>query len=697
MRIVKTAILLLALVTAAATAQTHHYWIVFRNKDVSFSSQKNSQPLGITERALKRRAKSLPPDRLIDAFDFPISESALSQIKQTGVKIRAVSRWLNAVSVEASPQQLQMLNALPIVSQSEPVMQFKHSHPLPSSVPLPSLVKSSGVQGLDYGPSVTQLTNMRVVDLHAIGVNGTGVLIGMLDDGFNNFRTHAALKNIKVVADSDFVHNINDVSIQPWEDLTSPGQGDHGAGTLSAVGGFDNGNMIGAAYGASFLLAKTEMDSSGGSNDFTSEEDTYVAGLEWAERLGADITSSSLGYKEFEDSLFTPLPYYTTSDMNGRTTKVARAAVIAARKGVLVVTAMGNEGNLLTEKLPPDTTLLSPADADSIISVGAASSDGELATFSSCGPTADGRIKPEVVAQGVGVYWADGSTTSSYTYESGTSCSTPLVAGAAALILSAHPDLTNMQVRHALLATATPSTFITSQNAVYPNNYYGYGFVDAFSAALSVGPVFSNKPLVTKTESFYQINIWIKQNVSVRMDSVSLYFKRISDAAFKRAEFIPAINDDEYIVTLPLSDLDSTAIGYIIARDQSGITWRAPSNASTGYFSLKPTPDSLIGIFPTPSGQLVPTQYKLYQNYPNPFNSFTFIIFEVPEPTNMELEVFNLLGQRVKHIFCGSVSTQETKRWNGTDDYGRQVASGIYFARLITPHAIRSIKMLYLK
>jgi serine protease AprX len=694
MRTLNTAMLLLALVLTEATAQTQHYWIVFRNKDVSSSLQKKSNLLGITERSLKRRAKSLPPDRLIDEFDFPISEFALNQIKQTGVKIRIVSRWLNAVSVEASPQQLQLLNALPSVSQSEPVVRFRHSSPAPS--PAPSLMKSSGIQGLDYGLSVTQLTNMKVVDLHAIGVNGTGVLIGMLDDGFNNYRTHAALKNIHVIAAHDFIHNIDDVSIQPWEHATSPDQGNHGAGTLSAIGGFDNGHMIGAAFGASFVLAKTEMDSSGGSADFNSEEDTYVAGLEWAERLGADITSSSLGYKEFLSA-----PTYSTADMNGKTTKVARAALIASRKGVLVVTAMGNEGYLSATKgnVPQraDTTLISPADADSIISVGAASSDGELAMFSSCGPTADGRIKPEVVAQGLGIYWARGSSTSDYDIVSGTSCSTPLVAGAAALILSAHPQLTNMQIRDALMKTTVQRQDGTSETVKYPNNYYGYGFVDAVSAALSAGPVFSNKPLITKTNSVYQIYIWIKQKISVRMDSVSLYFKRSSDATFKRAEFIPAVNDNEYIVTLPLSELDTTAIGYITARDQSGITWRAPSDALTDYFSLSPTPDSLVGVFPTPGGQLTPTQFKLYQNYPNPFNNSTFIIFEVPEPTNIKLEVMNLLGQCVKQLFRGSVIAQGTKQWNGTDDYGRQVASGIYFARMITPHSIQSIKMLYLK
>jgi len=478
--------------------------------------------------------------------------------------------------VEATPQQLQELKTLPMVAESEPVAQFKRSRPLPSSIPLPLLTKTSSNRELDYGPSATQLTNMKVVDLHAIGVNGTGVLIGMLDDGFNNYRTHVALKNIQVIATYDFIHNIVDVSKQPWEDTTSPDQGNHGAGTLSAVGGFAPGQLIGAAYGASFLLAKTEMDSSGGSVDFPSEEDTYVAGLEWAERLGADITSSSLGYKQFEDSLFAPLPYYTTSDMNGRTTKVAQAAMIAARKGVLVVTAMGNDGNAT------DTTINSPADADSIIAVGATSSIGELAAFSSTGPTADGRIKPEVVAQGMAVYWAKGSTTTGYSYVQGTSCSTPLVAGAAALILSAHPELTNMQIRDALLCTARHINDGTFQTTTYPNNYYGYGFVDAYAAA-----------------QYY--------------------------------------------------------------------------------------------------GRLAPKKYVLSQNYPNPFNSTTIISLAVPKPTDVDVSVFNLLGQHIKTIFHGWIHTEETKSWDATDEQGRYVASGVYFTRLKSPDAILSIKMLLIK
>jgi subtilisin family serine protease len=673
--------LLLAFVVLDAAAQTQHYWIVFRTKDGSSSFQKNPGLLGITERSIKRRAKSLPQNQLIDEFDVPISESILSQIRQTGVKIRFVSRWLNAVSVEATPQQLQLLSPLPGVLQIDPVAQLKHPSPMPSSVAPPARMKSSRIQGLDYGLSVTQLTNMKAVDLHAVGVNGTGILIGMLDDGFNNYRTHAALKNIHVLATHDFIHNIDDVSLQPWESTTSPGQGDHGAGTLSAVGGFDNGKMIGAAFGASFLLAKTEMDSSGSAADFNSEEDTYVAGLEWEERLGADITSSSLGYKEFLST-----PTYTTADMNGKTTKVARAAVIAARKGVLVVTAMGNEGYISGKgnvSQRADTTLISPADADSIISVGAASSDGELAAFSSCGPTADGRIKPEVVAQGVGVYWADGSTTTGYSIVSGTSCSTPLVAGAAALILSAHPQLTNMQVRAALMRTAVQRSDGTSETAVYPNNYYGYGFIDATAAALSAGPVFSNTPAVTTLNNQLIVSTFILSNTGILYDSVFIYYS-INGNTFARSHLQSTSNAHEFSGSIPNSLNAVSVVAYFSMYD------------STNHQYVYPAFDTTQHVLTVETS--LPQNYTLSQNYPNPFNGETRIMFESPVTEAIEVTVFNVLGQRVKLLYHGhSVAGTNTFRWDGTNEQGMRIATGVYFARLTTPQTIRSIKMLFLK
>jgi hypothetical protein len=408
-----------------------------------------------------------------------------------------------------------------------------------------------------------------------------------------------------------------------------------------------------------------------------------VAGLEWAERLGADITSSSLGYKQFLST-----PTYTTSDMNGRTTKVALAAVIAARKGVLVVTAMGNDGyisgkgNLLQRA---DTTLISPADADSIVSVGAASSDGELAVFSGCGPTADGRIKPEVVAQGMGIYWADGTTTTGYEIVSGTSCSTPLVAGAAALILSVHPQLTNMQVRDALMRTTIQRRDGTSETAVYPNNYYGNGFVDAYAAALSIGPVFSNAPVVTVLDSQLIVSTFIVSKSGILNDSVFLYY-RMDESAFRRVHVQPTTAPGEYKAIISISANIQSVIGYFSVFDSTGLASRYPS-LDTLQFLRRQNPT-------------LPQNYTLLQNYPNPFSSAlgTTLKFDSPSEDIVEVAIVNILGQRVKTIFHGpALPGINYLSYDGTDANGHPIASGVYFARLKTQNSIRSIKILCIK
>jgi hypothetical protein len=348
--------------------------------------------------------------------------------------------------------------------------------------------------------------------------------------------------------------------------------------------------------------------------------------------------------------------------MNGRTTKVAQGAVIAARKGVLVVTAMGNEGS------HGDSTLESPADADSIISVGATSSNRELATFSSTGPTADGRIKPEVVAQGTGIFWVDGTTTSGYSSgNSGTSCSTPLVAGAAALVLSAHPELTPMQVREALIQTAVHINTGISQTATYPNNYYGYGFVDALKAATYFGPAFSNVPHMVQTTTGFTITTMIVSKYELYPDSIFYYYRYDDTSAYSRAQLFPTTNLNEYSTAIPLSPNNSFPSGYFVAREG-------------------------IGIPP-----YIPTNFVLMQNYPNPFNYGTTIKFELPIAAEVELAVFNLLGERIKTIFQGKVKAIGIKQWDGTNDHGRPVATGVYFARLKTLDKIFSIKMLLLK
>jgi serine protease AprX len=458
------------ILSSVCLAQTQRSWITFRDRgSPSHPSLANPRMLGISDRALWRRSKVLPPGRLIDELDLPLNQSYLDQLHSAGIVIRSSSRWFNAVSAELTGVQRASLATLPFVASVTPVAVFFKQQPGLLQQMQQSMFKKVSTAGVDYGQSYLQLSAIKVPDVHTRGITGSGVIIGVLDDGFNFHRTHPALKNIKVIAEYDFVQRDSNTSRAPGEYSV---QGNHGASVLSEVGGFQNGILIGAAYGASFILGKTEIDSV----EIQVEEDLYVEGLEWMERLGADITSSSLGYSD----------WFTWSTMDGKTATTSKAARIAARKGVLVVTAMGNAGGATVRRSDGQWALMAPADADSIVAVGASLADGPLASFSLTGPTYDGRIKPEVVTPGVNNFATSGE--SDYTpYFSGTSAATPLAAGVAALILSSDSTLTPMQVRARMMGTAQQYSDGTSKTGSYPNNFYGWGILDASRAVGNLG------------------------------------------------------------------------------------------------------------------------------------------------------------------------------------------------------------------
>ncbi len=282
--------------------------------------------------------------------------------------------------------------------------------------------------------------------INPLGYTGQNVLIAVLDSGFRT--THRTFARTNIVATYDFVRNDTIVDNQPED---SPSQFHHGTEVLSTIAGQDDGYFYGAAFNASFLLAKTE------SLDYESiaEEDLFVMGVEWAERLGADVISSSLGYRE----------WWQPKDFDGNTSVTTRAINSAVEKGVACVVSAGNDGI---------TGLSVPADAFNVITVGSVDSNNQVSYFSSRGPTYDGRIKPEVVAMGSQTSVVSPTSTTAYMTNSGTSFSCPLVAGAVALLLSAHPELTPLQVREALMVTAG--------NAASPNNNIGWGLVNVIGA-----------------------------------------------------------------------------------------------------------------------------------------------------------------------------------------------------------------------
>jgi serine protease AprX len=438
---------ILLLMTAAASADESCYWVFLKDKGIPAGQEQlalQHARTQLTARALPRREKSVPS--LVDEYDLPVCASYVAQIKACDAKTRIVSKWLNAVSVEVDAQGVQQLRALAFVDRVEPF------HLIPVRLEPPSTSPRRALDDPNYGPSALQNEICNVLPLHARGLSGRGVLLCFLDSGFQ--LQHQAFDSLHVLHTWDFIFSDSIVANQEGQDST--GQDLHGTAVLSTAAGYHDGFLIGPAFGADFLCAKTEWVPT----ETPIEEDHYVAALEWADSIGADITSSSLGY----------IDWYTFDQLDGHTAVTTRGVEVAAQHGILVVTAAGNE------RLTDWGHIMAPADADSILAVGAVDTAHNIASFSSPGPTADGRIKPDVCALGEYVFCADDHRNlTSYFYLSGTSLATPLVSGAAALVMEAHPEWTAQQVRAAFLHTAS--------QADAPDNDYGWGIINATAAA----------------------------------------------------------------------------------------------------------------------------------------------------------------------------------------------------------------------
>jgi subtilisin family serine protease len=449
----------------------YHAWIYFVDKTKSVE-----KPI-ISPKALKRRNK-VNPNKNYDWYDLNPSEDYISKVVNTGAELRHQSKWLNAISIECTESELIEISYMPFVKDIQPVNQF-HRKDIEEKEPTKSLQKIKSANDIDYGTAQEQLEQINVHTAHNAGYFGQGVTVLMLDTGYN--LEHPVFDSLNVIAEWDV---INDDSTTKNEDGDPTGQHNHGTSTFSALGGYAPGLLVGPAFKADFLLAKTEILD----QEIIDEEDNYVAALEWGEALGADIMSSSLGYTD----------WYVWENMDGNTAVTTKAVDIATGLGMICVTAAGNENGYQWNHI------IAPADADSVISVGAVNDTSGIAGFSSRGPSFDGRIKPEVCARGVSTACASGNGVS-YTSSSGTSLSTPLVAGAAAVLLSARPTWTPMMVREALMKTANQSNS--------PDNEYGYGIIDIWEA-MNVDSLFIDG-IMTPIDKLLEDNPSIPENFSL--------------------------------------------------------------------------------------------------------------------------------------------------------------------------------------
>lgn len=517
------------------------YWIIFKDKgkftaeDVISKGNEayNTGLVTLSDRAIQRRLKVLSENNLINFGDLPLNDIYINKIEKLGVDIIAKSKWLNGVSAYLTNEQFENVKKLDFVLHLKLVNKLIKQN-LVSLAPVlcndyyeNQIFKPSGINNvLNYGKSFDQMNQIDVPKVHNLGITGKGVLVASFDDGFN-WKNHEALKDLNVLEEYDFINKDNITSNEADQKYSdSYEQSGHGTSTFSSMAGFKEGKLIGPAFGSEFILAKTEYTSS----ETPMEEDFWLEAAEWVEAKGVDIITSSLIYKEFDK------PYtansYKYENFDGKTAITSIAASKCAYLGVVVLNAVGNY-NHYENDLP---SLGSPSDADSIITVGAVSSDGSIAFFSSNGPTSDDRIKPDVLAMGVSVYVASKRNESSYEFSNGTSFSTPITAGVCALLLSAHPELTPLEVREALRMTAN--------NYLSPDNLKGWGIINAYNALLYYGMVWSNEASINK--SGINIKITISLASQYLIEDVKIFYSTDNGKTFeeKNLNFIQGNYDN---------------------------------------------------------------------------------------------------------------------------------------------------------
>ena len=421
------------------------YWVKFTDKNGSPYTIGNPSAY-LTARSIARRTAQ---GIAIDITDIPVNQTYINQVNATGAQVFQRSKWMNAaIVIINNATQLSAINSLTCVSSSAPVGKYiktKSSEELSVNAIEPSYKKQSQVTAYNYGPSFTQVNQIGADCMHNEGYRGQNMVIAVIDAGFENVNTNPVFDSLRnegrLLGTRDYVQGNTSVN----EDYL------HGANCLSLIAGNTPGQLIGTAPKSEYWLIRSED----AATEKIIEENNWVVAAEFADSVGADITTTSLGYTTFDN----PSQNHVYADLNGRTAVASIAATMAARKGMFVLNAAGNEGGGAWNYIGV------PADADSICTVGAVNGSGVHANFSSVGPTSDGRIKPDLSSMGQGSYVCNAN--GFFSSGNGTSYATPILAGAVACLWQAHPNRTNMAILHALKVTASQST--------NPDNIYGWG------------------------------------------------------------------------------------------------------------------------------------------------------------------------------------------------------------------------------
>lgn len=644
----------------------------------------------VSEKSIERRRKVLPAGSLVDFTDVPLYQPYVNEAAGHTLKVRNQLKWLNSISAEVTKSQVDELAALKCVKSLDIVERFRMTkEELPDNAPetfsQPQEPDNPNVDSMNYGSAAWQVVQIKVNYAHNQGIYGQGIIVANFDAGYQNLN-HEVFSTLptKILRKKDF---------QTGDTVTLASHS-HGQATFSLCAAYKPGQMISPAFRSSYILCRTEVDPT----ETPAEMDHWIAAAQWVDSLGADVISSSLGYLTFDS----PYTSYSWTDMNGRTMPISLAAVIAARHGILVSNSAGNDGYSSSHN-----TLGGPADADSILTVGALDSAGNRASYSSVGPTTDvpARIKPDIMTRGSGNKVA---TMSGYsTFGSGTSWACPMNAGVAALILSANKNLTPMQIINIVHKSGSNSTS--------PNNSIGWGTLNAQFCVdtarkldVTAPTILHTQPFTTTTDTSYKIfKAKITDNGIIRYtrsnEAPRIYYRKNSGSGwsvYSQANYYYT-NLDTFYFRIPGSPLGTTVEYYIAAQDialpnplvktapagGSGVNPPGSTAPGTRYtYTVQVT--SVISI-----GSDVPKNFSLSYNYPNPFNPTTLIKFDIAKPEFVTLKIYDVTGRLVK-----TAVNENLKAGSYQFDFNAEgLSSGLYIYRITAGDFVQSKKMLLVK
>ncbi len=433
-----------------STVAQNYYWVAFSDKNNSPWSLSFPEEY-LSEKAIQRREKQ---NITIDLFDLPVNPSYIQQVTQLGASLIHTSKWLNGITVKVFDANFpDEVVKLPFVSEIQLTKRTTQEKSAVNKFAEPDVSGNSlEIDTLVYGESAYQVAQLNGQFLHNQNFKGQGMTIAVLDAGFYKVDQYPAFDSLwingQIAGTKNFVADNSVAGLFEGHY--------HGMSVLSTMGGNVPGELMGTAPKASYWLIRSEDHVT----EFLIEEDNWVAAAEFADIVGADVINSSLGYFTFGD----PAMNHTYAEMDGKTTRVARAANIAASRGILVFSSAGNEGR----ENNPWKYIITPSDGDSVIAVGAVNKEGVPAPFTSWGPASDGDIKPNVSAVG----WNTIIQRSNGTIGTGngTSYSSPVMAGAATCLWQANPFATAAQVKSAI----EQSAHLYSN----PDSLLGYGIPD---------------------------------------------------------------------------------------------------------------------------------------------------------------------------------------------------------------------------